>query len=233
MIIIGYCGICMEEISVKGIILAAAPQGEYGRRLTLLTDRLGRITAFASGAAKAGSHIMGSTRPLTCAAFDLAKGRSAWNLHSVRVIDAFADLSQDVDVSFYAMYILELGEYFSESGMPEEEAKMLLNLMFMTFKAFRDKDLTPELVRRIFELRLLKLQGEYTTEPSAQAEEPVRALWHHALTMPLTSLYAADRIGAMTEDTAGSADEFADCVDRLFRRQNAHSFRSLKVLEQM
>ena len=223
----------MEEVSVKGIILASAPQGEYGRRLTLLTDRLGRITAFASGAAKAGSHIMGSTRPLTCAGFDLAKGRSAWNLHSVRVIDAFAELAQDVDVSFYAMYILELGEYFSESGMPEDEAKALLNLLFMTLKAFRDKDLSPELVRRIFELRLLKLQGEYTTEPSAQASEPVRALWQHSLAVPLTLLYAAERIDALTEEKAGTAGEFADCVDRLFRRQNAHSFRSLKVLEQM
>ena len=42
----------MEELTVKGIILATAPQGEYGRRINLLTDRLGRITVFASGAAK-------------------------------------------------------------------------------------------------------------------------------------------------------------------------------------
>ena len=223
----------MEERTVKGIILDAAPQGEYGRRLTLLTDQLGKVTAFAGGAARAGSHIIGAVRPLTCAQFDLAKGRSAWNLHSVRVIDAFSELSQDIDVSFYAMYILEAGAFFSESGMPEDEAKALLNLMFVTLQAFREKALMPELIRRIFELRILKLQGEYTTEPSMEVTdnaEAVRRLWQYALTAPLTRLYDAEQIGALPQ---GSAEVFGDSVGRLFRRQNAHNFRSLKVLDQI
>ena len=229
----------MEERTVKGIVLEAAPQGEYGRRLTLLTDQLGKLTAFASGAAKAGSHIIGAVRPLTCAQFDLAKGRGAWNLHSVQVIDAFSELPQDIDVSFYAMYILEAGAFFSESGMPEDEAKALLNLMFVTLQAFREKELSPELVRRIFELRVLKLQGEYTTEPvpagntadTVKSGEAVRALWQYVLNAPLSRLFDAGQIGPDLSREA--ADSFSDAVGRLFSRQNAHSFRSLKVLEQI
>ena len=119
--------------------------------------------------------------------------------------------------------------------------------MFVTLQAFREKSLKPELIRRIFELRILKLQGEYTTEPgmagdeaasgnnedtasAAKTGEAVRTLWRYALTAPLTRLYSAEQIGVLPQ---GSADLFGKNVDRLFRRQNAHNFRSLKVLEQI
>ena len=225
----------MEELTVKGIILNSAPQGEYGRRLTILTDRLGKVTVFASGAAKAGSHIIGSTRPLTAAEFDLAKGRGAWNLHSVRVIDAFGELPMDIDVSFYASYVLELGEYFSEAGMPEEDAKALLNLMFVSLSAFRDKQLSPLLIRRLLELRILKLQGEYTTEPAgikdgAPVSEGVRALWRHALTAPLSGLFDRKRIGTAGEVLPEVTQGFSDSVEQLFFRQIPHRFRSTDIL---
>ena len=221
----------MEELTVKGIILATAPQGEYGRRINLLTDRLGRITVFASGAAKAGSHIIGSTRPLTCAEFDLAKGRSAWNLHSVRVIESFEELPLDMDVSFYAAYVLELGDYFSEAGMPEEESKALLNLMYVTLLALKHKALSPALIRRILELRLLKLQGEYTMTPPGDADADAVKLWQHVISSSLTGLYDPARI----RDAAGTdgEDAFMESAAILFSRQISHHFRSSDILQEL
>lgn len=233
----------MEELTVKGIILSAAPQGEYGRRLTILTDLLGKVTAFAGGAAKQKSHIIGAIRPMTAASFDLAKGRGAWNLHSVRVIDAFEELPMDIDASFYASYVLELGAYFSEAGMPEDEARSLLNLMFVTLSALRKKDISPELIRRFLELRLLKLQGEYTMKASdkdTQAAALANTLWQHVLNASLSGLYDMEKIKSATgipgddrEIPMDAASVFSESVDRLFKRQFAHSFRSLKILEQM
>ena len=66
------------DTEAKGIILSAAPQGEYGRRLTILTDRFGKICVFAGSAAKAGSHLTGLTRPMICASFTLSRGRNAY-----------------------------------------------------------------------------------------------------------------------------------------------------------
>ena len=109
----------MQEISVKGIIVSSSPQGEYGKRLVIISDKLGKITAFAGGAAKASSGITGSARPVTCASFILGKGRSAYNIHGISVIDSFDDLGRDFDKSVYAAYVLEAGEYFSAEGMAE------------------------------------------------------------------------------------------------------------------
>ncbi len=215
-----------EELTVKGIIISTAPQGEYGRRVSILTDRLGRITAFAGGAAKASSHIIGSVRPMTCAKFSLAKGRTAYNLHSVDVIDSFEELAFDFDLSLYAMYVLEAGEYFSTDGMPEEDAKTLLNLMYVTMKALRDRGLEPELIRRIFELRLLVLQGEYTLMPSFFKEEKTVEIWQRCISSSLTGLYDAEYFSGC------DAAEFMENAELLFSRQVNHKFRTLSVLRE-
>jgi len=216
-----------DELLVKGIIISTAPQGEYGRRVCLLTDKLGKVTAFAGGAAKAGSKIIGAVRPMTCASFSLAKGRSAYNLHSVEVIDSFGELAFDFDLSVMAMYVLEAGEYFSAEGMPEEEAKALLNLMYVTLKALREKELSPELIRRIFELRLLVLQGEYTLVPGYAEQEGTAELWRKCISSSLTALY--DPVFFKGQDTA----EFEDNAGQLFSRQVNHKFRTLSVLRDL
>ena len=99
-----------DEQEVKGIIISTAPQGEYGRRVRLLTDKLGKITAFAGGAAKVNSKLIGTLRPMTSAKFRLSEGRGAYNIHGTEVMDAFDDLAFDFETSVYAMYVLEAGK---------------------------------------------------------------------------------------------------------------------------
>ena len=201
-----------EELTVKGIIISTAPQGEYGRRINLLTDRLGRITVFASGAAKAKSHLIGLLRPMTSASFRLAKGRTAWNLRGAELIDSFEALALDVEASVYAAYILETADFFSESGMPETEAKALLNLIYVSFKALENAVLPKDFIRRIYELRLLKLQGEYTERPGFGEEQLAAGLWRHTLYASLTALYDPEKLAEACgikpeEDGETSAEE--------------------------
>lgn len=132
-----------EEIEVKGIVLSVFPQGEYGRRLLLLTDRLGKLTVFASGAAKTGSHLIGATRPMTCAHFLIAKGRDAWSLHGVRLIASFDALTRSMDGMLYAMYFLEFAAYFAQEGMEEREAKAMLNLIYVALSALQSAACEP------------------------------------------------------------------------------------------
>lgn len=259
-----------NEVILKGIILSLAPQGEYGRRLRLLTDSLGKITAFASGAAKPGSRIIGSTRPFTFGEFTLHRGKTAWNLHEIKVMDAFDELNQDPDVSFCAFYVLEVAEYFSAEGMDKEDAKSLLNLMYVTFCALRNffptislsafsasskassfmhffissspppkLSVTPtpstlsspsptlSFIRRIFELRLLKLQGEYTLEPDAEENNFVKNLWEYILQAPLSTLYNPEKL-MMFNDSA--RDLFCEDVKKLFKKQVPKTFNSEKLM---
>lgn len=215
-----------EEIEVKGIIISTAPQGEYGRRIRMLTDKLGKITVFAKGAAKAKSRIIGATRPFTCAGFRLLRGRGdAYSICGTDIIDSFDELSFDFDASVYAMYVLETGEYFSAEGMPEEEAKQLLNLIYVSLDALRKGRLDHELIRSIYELRLLVLQGQYTLAPAHGSRDGTLRLWQNTLSAPLTALYSC------TETDEADADEFRISVRQLFDRQTGHRFRALEVLK--
>lgn len=221
----------MEELSVKGIILDARPQGEYGRRLTMLTDKLGKVTVFAQGAAKIGSKLSGAARPFTAAEFLLAKGKNAFNLHGASVMDAFSEIPMDPDVSMYGFYVLEIADYFSAEGMPEEEAKALLNLSFMTLSALRKKELSPWLISAICELRLMKLEGEYTELPgyygNASDRELTDKLWKYILNAPLTRLYKKEVF-----EGKDVSDLVKSCTG-LFSGQVPHTFRSMRILHDL
>ncbi len=249
----------MEEIITKGMILGAVPQGEYGRRLTLLADSLGKITVFASGAAKAGSKLIGKVRPFTAASFTLSKGRGAYNIHGVEIIDSFEEIPLDPDAAIFGFYVLELAEYFSAEGMAESEARELLNLSFMALTALREKRTSPSLTVRLLELRLLKLCGEYTQLPPLKydkAQEQAGDMRKQkakntdtAKTPDETEIIekaGADSVAVQWRDvlaapiskvfaaetlTGKDTTKLEKNIEYLFKKQISHKFRSAKMLE--
>ena len=72
----------MNTITVRGMILSSMPIGEYDRRLEILTDSLGRISAFARGARKPSSALVSATRVFAFGEFDLYEGRSSYNINA-------------------------------------------------------------------------------------------------------------------------------------------------------
>lgn len=212
------------ETTVKGIVLGAFPQGEYGKRIVILSDTLGKITVFASGAAKQTSKIIGAVRPMTAAEFTLGEGRGAKSIHGISVMDAFDEISTDPETAFYGMYFLELADYFGAEGMAEEDAKQMLNLLFLALTALRKKELSPETIRRMFELRMLVHEGLYT-ETSGTDNASAEALWKYTLASPLSRLFDAETVRPVL-----SSAEFSDAVKHLMNREVPVKFRAASLL---
>lgn len=142
---------------VMGMVLSAATIGEYDKRVVLLTKERGRICAFARGARRPRSPLSASTEPFTFGEFYIYKGRDSYTIEQVEAQNYFPELRKDLDDLYMGLYFCEVAGYFTREGMG---AKDELNLLYLSLRALSLPSLPRELVRYIYELRMLGIAGE-------------------------------------------------------------------------
>ena len=147
-----------EMVSLTGIVLSCMPVAEYDNRIVILTSERGKICAFAKGSRRMHSHLMGLTRPFLMGRFDLYEGRDAYTLVGGEPTEYFDELSKDIDAVYYGFYFLEVGDYYGREGI---EAKDMLNLLYVSFKALMALRVPRPLIKNIFELKAMTINGEY------------------------------------------------------------------------
>lgn len=144
-------------ITVNGMVLSSMPMGEYDRRLTILTVENGKISAFAKGARRPNSPLIACAQPFSYGEFSMYAGRNSYTVTAAQISNYFPGLREDIAKAYYGIYFCEFADYFTREANDERE---VLKLLYQSLRAMESGKFDIQLVRRIFELKLICLEGE-------------------------------------------------------------------------
>lgn len=147
----------VETMTAVGMVISGTPISEYDKRLVILTKEFGKITAFARGARKPTSQYLGGSQPMAFGEFTLYRGRNAYTVTGMKISDYFSNSMSDIDSMYLGMYFLELADYYGREGI---EARDTLELLYLSMKALSKGIIQNRLIRCIYELKTLVLNGE-------------------------------------------------------------------------
>lgn len=146
-----------QSVIVMGMVLTAMPVNDYDKRITILTKERGKITAFARGARRPSSQLLAATNPFAFGEFEVFEGRNSYNVTKANIQNYFRELVLDLDAASLAFYFAEFAEYYCQENNDERE---MLKLLYQSFRALENSRYSKELVRAVFELKAITINGE-------------------------------------------------------------------------
>ena len=212
-----------DLLTVTGLVLKAEPIGEYDKRVVLLTRERGKLAAFARGARKQSSRLLAPSCPFSFGRFSLYVGRNSYTLAEASISNYFEALRQDYEGACVGMYFLEICDYCSRENNDEKE---VLKLLYQSLRALTCPSLDRKLVRAVFEIKLVVVNGEFPGIPTQGYENDALYALRFIETTPVERLYTFTRSDSVLAQLAKAASEY---------RQNAlpGRFKSLEVLERL
>ena len=215
----------MQEFTeITGMILKAEPIGEYDRRVVILTKEKGKISAFARGARKQSSRLLAATNPFSFGSFRLYAGRNSYNLMEANISNYFEGLRSDFKGAYYGMYFLEVMDYYTRENNDDKE---MLKLLYQSLRALMHDKFPNRLVRYIFEMKAMVLNGEFPGMPSTgNYEDSTRYAVHYIMTSSIEKLYTF----TVTDTVLAQLKEIADDYRK---RYLDRTFKSLEIVDSL
>lgn len=213
---------------VTGIILKAEPIGEYDKRVVILTGEKGKIAAFVKGARRQNSRLLLASNPFCFGVFTVFCGRSSYTVMEAEINNYFSALRDDYEAAFYGMYFLEVMDYYTRENSDE---RMMLNLLYQALKALGHSSYDKRLIRYVFEIKALVLNGEYPGPPKF-ADESKK--WSETCEYTLDYI-AKSGIEKLFNFSVSSEilAEITEAANIFSRRFIDKSFKSLEVLDNL
>ncbi|MCR5093563.1 MAG: DNA repair protein RecO [Lachnospiraceae bacterium] len=190
---------------LTGIVLSERGVGEYDKLVTILTLERGKIRAFARGAKRPRNHLSAALQPFHFGNFQVYEGRDSYTVESAEILQHFETLRSDLDRSFAGMLLLELSDYY---GRENDDNRALLGLLYQSLKALDKGRPEPRLVRTVFEIRALAIDGQYPGIPEGSWEESTRYAMGFIVDTPVERLYTFTVSDSVLEELERIASNF-------------------------
>ena len=214
-----------QTCTMTGIVLSAAPGGEYDKLIVLLTKESGKIRAFARGARRPGSQLMAATNVFAFGEFQIYEGRTSYTVVQASIQNYFSELMQDFEGACFGQYFLELAFYYTRENT---DAKDYLKLVYQSLRALSAPALPRLLVRYIYELKAMMYSGEC----------PQTFEWLEGKGLDPSTLYALQYVSSSPVEKLYTftlspkvCTQFGKVVSKMREKYVEQKFKSLEILE--
>lgn len=141
---------------VDGLVIRSVDYKESDKILTVLTDRLGKLTVSARGARRRGSRLLPAVQLFAYSEMTLFEYNGRYRLDEAETREQFAGLRRDLDSSALAAYLAEvLGTEAEGAPLQPGVLRLALNSLYALSQGVGER----WQVKVAFELRYAALSG--------------------------------------------------------------------------
>ena len=210
-----------DFFTCTGIVLRSRPAGENDRLITLLAGSEGKLNVFVRGARKPSSRFAASSESFAFGEFKLSHGTSAYYLNDADISNYFEEFRTDIELASYASYFAEIADYYCVEG---DDATPMLGLLYASLLALINPNFSCRLVRCIFVLRAIVINGEFPGLPQGR-------VYNDAVAAAIERIENADLRHLYTfKLTEPAEDELFRLTTEYEKRFMDRHFKSLEVL---
>ena len=210
-----------DFFTCTGMVLRSRPAGENDRLITLLAGTEGKLNVFVRGARKPSSRFAASSESFAFGEFKLSHGTSAYYLNDADISNYFEEFRTDIELASYASYFAEIADYYCVEG---DDATSMLGLLYASLLALNNPNFSYRLVRCIFVLRAIVLNGEFPGLPQGRE-------YNEAVVAAIDRIENADLRHLYTfKLTEPAEEELFKLTTEYEKRFMDRRFKSLEVL---
>ena len=146
----------MDTIVTMGLVLKETRYKEADRILTILTPKMGILSALAKNSLRMKSKLLTACGLLCYSEFVLVPGRNLYTVQDASVEKIFYNISATVEGMGLAMYMGEMAFALSPTGdEADRELRLLLNCLYM----INENKTDVRVIKAVFELRTMSQCG--------------------------------------------------------------------------
>lgn len=141
----------------EAIVIRTTDYGETNKIITLYTREWGKVGVMARGAKKPNSRLSSITQLFTHGYFLVQKSTGLGSLQQGEMLTSMRGIGEDIFLTAYASYIVELTDKCTEDKKPNP---FHFELLYQTLN-YMNEGYDPDVLMNIYEMKMLNVMGLY------------------------------------------------------------------------